>query len=780
MEHPTRKVAVLVLGMHRSGTSLLAGVLHSLGCQGPKTPVAANDRNPKGYFESQPIFRLNDEILAAAALKWDDWRPLDPGWQLSPRFNEFRDRAAELIEAEYGRSSLIYLKDPRICRILPLWRQVLEDNGYRVVCIHTHRSPVEVATSLEQRRNIEVDPSIGMLVWLRYVLEAEANSRDLPRIFTSYSRILGNWTEFSARAEERFGFSWPVISQLREERVAELIDPTLRHHDSDVAATLKNAAGPKLIVDSMRILEEWAADGEKEEDRNALDHIHGQFDLAASLFSRPLVALDKRKQEAKRLEKDLNASKAKLAELETDAESLSDTIAKQQETLVDLTRERDEIREREGILQGELQQCNDALVRIQAEADAKQAEHETEINALSDTIAAQQKSLNDLISERDKSHERENVLQKELQDHNTILMQMQATAEEKRTELEAEIGILSDNLIDRDKGIVNLRHELDAIRKEKEALEKSFSSEIRALSTQLSECQSSDSALSEARASHEAQRTALEAEIRVMADNLIVRDKTIMTLRQKLDAKTRDAETLQRKFEAEVNPAPTGRDHRKIGDHAPAHGSIEQLTPYRVSGWVLSVQGTDPVLEITVDGKIVGRAVVNPVDGGSKYIFHFRFNEPLIKRLYHVVRVYDRTSGREVPGRGFPILRNCVGRLADAHTRIEGWIDRIDDKAISGWVIDNASIVSPPMPELFVDEIRVTAIPSRYSRLDLTANGYGDARLGFYFDLQALGLNAGQHQVTIRAAGKKLPLVPGQSTQINIGEHLSKRVHVSA
>ena len=131
--HPDRpgKVAVVVLGMHRSGTSSLAGMLDGLGCRGPATPMPGTDANAAGYYESLPVFRLNDAILTALGSRWDDWRPLRPDLHLSPRLAEFHDKARAVVEAEYGDGSLIYLKDPRISLLLPFWQGVLRDAGYR-------------------------------------------------------------------------------------------------------------------------------------------------------------------------------------------------------------------------------------------------------------------------------------------------------------------------------------------------------------------------------------------------------------------------------------------------------------------------------------------------------------------------------------------------------------------------------------------------------------------------------------------------------------------------
>ena len=68
-----RRIAVLVAGMHRSGTSLLTQVLVGLGCDAPKTLMAADEHNASGYWESTPIAALNDALLQSAGSSWDDW-----------------------------------------------------------------------------------------------------------------------------------------------------------------------------------------------------------------------------------------------------------------------------------------------------------------------------------------------------------------------------------------------------------------------------------------------------------------------------------------------------------------------------------------------------------------------------------------------------------------------------------------------------------------------------------------------------------------------------------
>jgi hypothetical protein len=288
--------------------------------------MRADKWNDKGYFESQPVYRLNDEILSVAGSNWRDWRPLNVGWYTSPRFNEFRNRAAEVIASEYDNGSLIYLKDPRICRLLPFWRDVLERAGYRIYCVHIHRNAIDVAASLHSRNGIE--QGIATLTWLRHVLDAEYYSRNLPRFFTSYVNILNDWPQFVSRAENAFGFFLRTLSQVATTDIENLIDPGLQHHNAKVRAPLTTAITPDPVQEVLRTLDRWADEGETEEDRSALDAIRVQFDRCTPLFSEPLRALEQ-----------AQVSSAKLSEAETHKAELQKQIESTTAKLATLTEE---------------------------------------------------------------------------------------------------------------------------------------------------------------------------------------------------------------------------------------------------------------------------------------------------------------------------------------------------------------------------------------------------------------------------------------------------------
>ena len=53
----------MVLGMHRSGTSLLGGVLQHLGVALPGETIAGDQHNPEGYFEWDAVVAIQERLL---------------------------------------------------------------------------------------------------------------------------------------------------------------------------------------------------------------------------------------------------------------------------------------------------------------------------------------------------------------------------------------------------------------------------------------------------------------------------------------------------------------------------------------------------------------------------------------------------------------------------------------------------------------------------------------------------------------------------------------------
>ncbi|MBU3693453.1 MAG: glycosyltransferase [Rhodocyclaceae bacterium] len=231
--------AILILGMHRSGTSALARVVGHLGASLPLAPMPETADNPSGYWESRPIARFNTRLLESAGTRWNDDGPVTDAWFADAARRTDVYEAVELLAAEFGEVPLLVLKDPRICRLLPFWREVLARAGIDACAVLSLRDPWEVARSLQARladtafRPAAIAaPERGLLLWLRHVLDAEARSRDMPRTVIHYKSLVADWR--SAVRELLDLASLPPVSAEAAAAVEQFLTPELRRQrDTD-------------------------------------------------------------------------------------------------------------------------------------------------------------------------------------------------------------------------------------------------------------------------------------------------------------------------------------------------------------------------------------------------------------------------------------------------------------------------------------------------------------------------------------------------------------------
>ena len=210
----TKKTAILVTGMHRSGTSALARTLSLLGATLPKDIIPPNEGNPDGHWEPQGMVDLNDRMLADAGSEVYGIPEIEPDWFHSSRVVAFLDEAVALIGTSFDGESLIVLKDPRTALMLPVWEAALDRSGYRTVHVLPLRHPEDVAESLRRRhlKSIPYDgwtTPRGETVWLRYTLAGVRGSRGRARCFVNYDDFIRDWRSILARVAAEADIEWP-------------------------------------------------------------------------------------------------------------------------------------------------------------------------------------------------------------------------------------------------------------------------------------------------------------------------------------------------------------------------------------------------------------------------------------------------------------------------------------------------------------------------------------------------------------------------------------------
>src|SRR3984957_17965365 len=283
--------AIVVLGMHRSGTSALAGVLCGLGAAAPKkTLMGPHPCNQKGLFEALGLAQAHDEFLAAAGSCWHDWRKFDLQWARSKAAAQHSAKIRTVLTEEFGDEPMIVLKDPRICRFVPYTLSLLADLNVNAVAVLPVRNPLEVALSLQRRDNFAVPKS--MMLWLRHVLDAEYFSRSLRRHFLPYEGLLQNWRHHVDRIAEQTGVAYPDRSECSGVEIDRFLTTELYHE----RATWDQTKDDRVVLDLARrtyqILMDICARGESSELRDRLDTARAEFDDSCRTFEAPMAMDD--------------------------------------------------------------------------------------------------------------------------------------------------------------------------------------------------------------------------------------------------------------------------------------------------------------------------------------------------------------------------------------------------------------------------------------------------------------------------------------------------------
>jgi hypothetical protein len=180
---------VLVVGMHRSGTSAITGALGELGLGLPSLDDRMDwpESNPE-HWESLSLSLFNEDLLIRQGGCWDGPPSLPPGSEAE--LLRTSDPGAALTVA-YPSTGPAVWKDPRMCLLLPYWRSVLPDP---ISAVFVWRSPLAVSSSLQKRDGISI--ASGLALWERYNRSALEGLDGIDTYVVSYESVVENPSGF--------------------------------------------------------------------------------------------------------------------------------------------------------------------------------------------------------------------------------------------------------------------------------------------------------------------------------------------------------------------------------------------------------------------------------------------------------------------------------------------------------------------------------------------------------------------------------------------------------
>jgi hypothetical protein len=178
---------LLVVGMHRSGTSALTGALGAMGFQTPATADLLEwQESNAAHWESRALTLFDDDLLASLGGSWEAPPPVPPE-SVKQAAESLVPTPAVAASAAYSEPGPIVWKDPRLCLLLPFWRRVLPGP---LAAILVWRSPLAVAHSLRERDGMEL--ADGIALWERYNGSALRNLEGVDAYVCRYEDMTAN------------------------------------------------------------------------------------------------------------------------------------------------------------------------------------------------------------------------------------------------------------------------------------------------------------------------------------------------------------------------------------------------------------------------------------------------------------------------------------------------------------------------------------------------------------------------------------------------------------
>ena len=275
------KNCLVVLGMHRSGTSAFTGILDILGLNLGTVMLETQSDNPKGFFENKYVVQANDCILDTLNSSWDDTLPLPARWTEQFEESQLQLDIRAFLRTDLANDQISALKDPRLSRLLPLWMPLLTAEDVAPHFALVVRNPLEIANSLAERNGFSVEKSL--VLWMQYMVDAERNTRKHPRGFLSYDSLLRDPQQCVGKVFASIDFELPSLTEESKNKLSDFLDQKMRHHQVHDEALASQC--PAVIRDYYQLLCKIADAGTTNtEDLLQLDELQQQFEASQKLF----------------------------------------------------------------------------------------------------------------------------------------------------------------------------------------------------------------------------------------------------------------------------------------------------------------------------------------------------------------------------------------------------------------------------------------------------------------------------------------------------------------
>ena len=261
---------IVVLGMHRSGTSVITRGLKVMGVAlGDRLMPPVEGINAKGFWEDIDLCALNNEVLSALGSDWHDLVSIEPSDVQTLRKKGHFPSAVQLLRQKVGSAPIFGFKDPRVAKLLPFWKEVFSHCQLDASYVLALRHPLSVAKSLARRDGFDAEKSY--LLWLEHVIPSLSGSAGDKRVLVDYDRLMQSPDHELKRIAKCLDLEIDV-RELRNYKT-EFLDEELRHTVYDPNDLFLDDACPPLAREIYAALLDVASDKTRIDDLALRDQI---------------------------------------------------------------------------------------------------------------------------------------------------------------------------------------------------------------------------------------------------------------------------------------------------------------------------------------------------------------------------------------------------------------------------------------------------------------------------------------------------------------------------
>jgi hypothetical protein len=232
MSAARRSRLVLVVGVGRSGTSLLTGILGQLGLHIPTPEVKADETNPRGFGEPRWVVDFHTRLLRERRVMVNDARPI--AWESTAATAGDAAVHGELtqwLEAQLREGDALVVKDPRTVWFSDLWTRSAAEHGIAISFVTMLRHPAEIVASARKSYGPGLTTAGRAAAWINVMLLTEHATRGARRAFVRYEDLLDDWVPEVRRLGSLIG-SPPLaaVDKAAHPEVDAFVDPSLHRN----------------------------------------------------------------------------------------------------------------------------------------------------------------------------------------------------------------------------------------------------------------------------------------------------------------------------------------------------------------------------------------------------------------------------------------------------------------------------------------------------------------------------------------------------------------------